>query len=228
MTDDPEKDRRTRILDAAEEAFATLGYEGASLRQIAAGAGVNLAAAYYYFGSKEGLFKEVMERRFEPLKQQHLQALRSAAEAARGKPLPVAKILEALILPPVCRAAQAGNNPSIAQRLIGRMVTEPNRACQELLAQIFSEVREEFMAALRLSLPKVSDADLFWRLEFIWGAIAFILCNPSRIETLTRGACTLADAPTVAGQMLEFFSAGFKPLQIASRNKAARRSRPAI
>lgn len=53
------KSERTRaaILDAALELFQAHGYEGATMRAIAAKAGVSLGNAYYYFASKEHLIQ---------------------------------------------------------------------------------------------------------------------------------------------------------------------------
>src|ERR1700741_1468348 len=47
---------RQRISDAARERFMRDGYEGATVRAIAADAGVDVAMVYYFFDSKEGLF----------------------------------------------------------------------------------------------------------------------------------------------------------------------------
>ena len=55
------EDTRRRILETALEVFAAEGYEGASTRQLAERAGVNLPAIQYYFGSKEGLFRAVID-----------------------------------------------------------------------------------------------------------------------------------------------------------------------
>lgn len=55
------EDTRRRILEAALDLFAANGYEGASTRQIAEGAGVNLPAIQYYFGNKEGLYRAIIE-----------------------------------------------------------------------------------------------------------------------------------------------------------------------
>jgi TetR/AcrR family transcriptional regulator, regulator of cefoperazone and chloramphenicol sensitivity len=56
------EDTRRRILEAALEIFATEGYEGTSTRLLAERAGVNLPAIQYYFGSKEGLYRAVIEQ----------------------------------------------------------------------------------------------------------------------------------------------------------------------
>ncbi|MEZ5122281.1 MAG: helix-turn-helix domain-containing protein [Solirubrobacterales bacterium] len=48
-------DRRAAILDAAMEAFATRGYHGTSLDDVAAAAGVSKALIYEHFSSKQNL-----------------------------------------------------------------------------------------------------------------------------------------------------------------------------
>ena len=53
---------REAILEAATRRFATQGYERAGVREIAADAGVTAALVNRYFGSKEGLFAEVIRR----------------------------------------------------------------------------------------------------------------------------------------------------------------------
>src|SRR6476646_2735695 len=56
-------DKKDHILDVAERVFAELGYDGASIRQISGEANVNMDMLNYYFGSKEGLFLAIFERR---------------------------------------------------------------------------------------------------------------------------------------------------------------------
>lgn len=51
---------RQAILDAAHHRFSKEGYDGASLREIAADAKVDAALVSRYFGSKEELFVEVL------------------------------------------------------------------------------------------------------------------------------------------------------------------------
>jgi len=199
-----------RILDAAENAIADQGFAGASLRHIVSEAKVNLATVYYYFGSKRGLLEAVLKRRFGPLRQEHLALLQEFEEAAKGKPLPVEKILEAMVSPPLRLAATAPIHRRAVTRLIGRIVGEPNEETQEVLRSQHAEVRSAFLKALRRSLPKVPLPVLQWRLEFIWGALAFTLCNPRRIELETHGKCDPADAATVQRQMVRFFAPGFK------------------
>ena len=52
---------REAILEAAEHIFGDEGLEGARTDAIATAAGVNKALLYYYFRSKEGLYRAVLE-----------------------------------------------------------------------------------------------------------------------------------------------------------------------
>jgi AcrR family transcriptional regulator/DNA-binding MarR family transcriptional regulator len=58
-THDPEGNRRA-VLAAARRLFAAHGYQGVSIRAIAAAAGVTPGLVMAYFGSKDGLFREVV------------------------------------------------------------------------------------------------------------------------------------------------------------------------
>ncbi len=56
----PSDDRRAAILTAAEVVFLARGYSGASIRAIAAQAGVSSALLYWFFPSKADLFAAVL------------------------------------------------------------------------------------------------------------------------------------------------------------------------
>ncbi|KWX20262.1 TetR family transcriptional regulator [Mycolicibacterium wolinskyi] len=61
---------RQRVIDAAREHFMRDGYEKATVRGIAAAAGVDVAMVYYFFGNKEGLFTaSVLDTPEHPLHQ---------------------------------------------------------------------------------------------------------------------------------------------------------------
>jgi AcrR family transcriptional regulator len=205
-------DRQTRILDAAEEAIAESGFAGASLRHIVCEARVNLATVYYYFGSKVGLMEAVLKRRFGPLRQEHLALLEQFEAAAHGRPLPVEKIIEAMLLPPLRLAANGHAKHQAITRLIGRIVAEPNRQIQEVLSGQRAGVRAAFVKAFQRALPRAPLPDLQWRIEFVWGALAFTLCNPRKIEIETHGACDLRKTKVVLAEMIRFFSPGFHAL----------------
>ena len=60
----PRRDSQAAIFRAAAEEFAERGYEAAGVDRIAAKARVNKAMIYYHFGSKLGLYVEVLREMF--------------------------------------------------------------------------------------------------------------------------------------------------------------------
>jgi AcrR family transcriptional regulator len=60
------QDTREAILAAAREAFAERGYDAASIRVIAAAAGVDPALVHHYFGTKDQLFLDAMRMPVDP------------------------------------------------------------------------------------------------------------------------------------------------------------------
>lgn len=70
------------ILDGAEAAFASDGYDNAKVQAIAAEAGVSLAKLYTTFPGKWDLYRAVHKRRLDVLMREITQALRQAGDIA--------------------------------------------------------------------------------------------------------------------------------------------------
>ena len=76
-----------RILDGAEKAFAARGFEGASLRDIIAEAGVANGAIHYHFKTKEDLFRRVIRRRAQQISKLRIEKLEQCRVADDRPPL---------------------------------------------------------------------------------------------------------------------------------------------
>jgi AcrR family transcriptional regulator len=55
------EETRATLIDVGARLFAQKGYDGVSMRTLAAEAGVNLATVGYHFGGKPGLYQAIME-----------------------------------------------------------------------------------------------------------------------------------------------------------------------
>ena len=67
-----------RILEAAENAFGSLGFERATLADIAAEAGIRRPSLLYHFESKDVLYKAVIRRVFDALKHDLVETMTPA------------------------------------------------------------------------------------------------------------------------------------------------------
>ncbi len=77
---------RDRLLDAAEELFCEHGFEGTSIRDIAASADCNIASVNYYFGGKEKLYEEVWRRHLIPMRDTRIVSINKVMTESDGKP----------------------------------------------------------------------------------------------------------------------------------------------
>jgi AcrR family transcriptional regulator len=71
---------RAALMQAARELFTTQGYAGTNREEIAAAAGVTRGALYHHFGSKEALFRAVVEQ----LEDEMTIAIATAAMSGEG------------------------------------------------------------------------------------------------------------------------------------------------
>jgi len=81
---------RERLIEAAGEMFAELGFHHTTVREICNRAGANIAAVNYHFGDKTGLYTEVVRQSMRAAK---LEAVRAAFD----QNAPPAEILRAVI-----------------------------------------------------------------------------------------------------------------------------------
>src|ERR1700735_2519952 len=93
---DAENETREKLVIAAENLFALHGYQGVTVRAIAADAGVNWSLLGYYFRGKEGLLFEVYRRHCNALNAERFQLLEAARAGAQ--PPQLEKVLEAFVL----------------------------------------------------------------------------------------------------------------------------------
>ena len=77
-------DTREAILDAAREAFAEQGYDGASIRGIATSAGVDPALVHHYFGTKDQLFLAAMNSPIDPARSSRRSSRATGPRSASG------------------------------------------------------------------------------------------------------------------------------------------------
>ncbi len=77
------KERREQLLDVGRSLFAERGFEGTSVEEIAARAGVSKPVVYEHFGGKEGLYAVVVDREVQRL----LDAFTNALSADSPKAL---------------------------------------------------------------------------------------------------------------------------------------------
>jgi AcrR family transcriptional regulator len=146
-------DPRERILSAAGCEFAERGYDAATIRDICAAAGVNVAAVNYYFGDKRRLY-------IESVKHAHESRVRQVPLPEWDSSVPAERRLHDFVDNMLERMLGLGQ-PPWQVRLMMREVLQPTEACRELVEDY---IRPHFavlvailddLAAGRLSQPEL-------------------------------------------------------------------------
>jgi len=81
---DTDKGVKERLLDAAERLFCEHGFEGTSIRDIAASANCNIASVNYYFGGKNNLYIEVWRRHLIPMRDARIASIEKVMSQNQG------------------------------------------------------------------------------------------------------------------------------------------------
>src|SRR5690554_940616 len=196
---------KERILGAAEELFAQQGFGGTSLRQVTSRADVNIAAVNYHFGSKENLINEVFRRRMDEMSSQRLASLE---KARREHPGTLEPVLAAFIEPALALARDRQGGVAFI-RVIARAYAEKNDGLRQFLSEQYGHVLREFARAIAECVPGLDKEQLYWRLDFLSGALTYAMSDFGLIKR-PAAVAELAHRKRAAEELIRFAVAGIK------------------
>jgi AcrR family transcriptional regulator len=206
-----EEGTRERILRTGERLFAERGFNGVSVRELAAAAQVNIASIGYHFDNKEGLLSEVYRRHCEPLIEERL----------RGRPR-VAAIIEAFIRPALAQVEVEDGATFIRLRAV--LSGENSELLEKLVAENFDQSSTAFIDKLCECLPHLSRTDVCWRFHFLLGTIYYTAAGPHRIAAFSNGRCNPSNTEDVIKELVPFMTRAFCA-PATKRQRATRRKR---
>ena len=195
---------KDRILSAAEALFAQQGFAATSLRQVTGRADVNIAAVNYHFGSKENLVNEVFRRRMDQMSETRLVALKAACRDAPGQLEPVL----AAFVEPALAMAQDRHGGADFVRVIARAYAESNDGLRKFLSDRYGHVLREFARAIAGCVPSLGKEDLYWRLDFLAGALVYAMSDFGLIKR-PSGTSESSHRQRAAAALIRFAAAGF-------------------
>lgn len=199
---------KDRILGAAEELFAQYGFAGTSLRQVTTRADVNIAAVNYHFGSKENLVNEVFRRRMDDMTALRLSQLKTALEQHPGELRPV---LAAFVEPALAMSHDRHGGGAFV-RVVARAYAEKNDGLRKFLSDHYGHVLREFGKAIAGCVPGLSKEALYWRLDFLAGALTYAMADFGLIKR-PPNVSEAAHREQAARELIRFAEAGIRANQ---------------
>src|SRR5271169_6345534 len=177
---------REPILCAAEELFATNGFNAVSVREIAQAAGANPGSVTYHFKTKDGLLLEIYRRHCGPMNRRRSELL-AAAKRVRDLQDRLEAIVRAYVLPAFSSGSDLAGGGARFTRLRAVMSAEGNDVARKIIAQTFDDTSHAFIDAIHESLPHIPRTEIVWRGHFLLGALYYTLVTPERVSRLSRG-----------------------------------------
>jgi TetR/AcrR family transcriptional regulator, regulator of cefoperazone and chloramphenicol sensitivity len=137
--DTPDSDgTREKLLQAAAEVFAETGYYGATVRQICARAGTNIALVNYHFGDKMGLYTEVLQ---QTVRTGHVNAIRGALDQ-NGPPEDILRAIVRARMSGMCGGNLADRQFRIVIHELANPTPAMARVVDEVTRPIYKRVLE--------------------------------------------------------------------------------------
>lgn len=202
---------KTKILNAAEALFAEHGFEQTSLRQITAGADVNLASVNYHFGSKKALIQAVMARyltHFMPALDTELKALQDEV-AARGGQVTSRQVFDCFRAPLNGLTAVNKRGPTHFLSLLGFAYAEIQGHLRKYTMQEFGDVMLRLADMLHQANPQLTAADVFWRLHFVLGATVFAQVSGQALQEIAAAEFDEhVSAADIVDKLIPFIAGG--------------------
>lgn len=139
---------RGRLRREASRVFAEQGYEQASLRDICSHAEVGLGAVAYYFGSKQGLYREIVVGSFQDL---IAQGSPPSWDGVEDPELALGRWIRFFL-----RIVFLKSQDREVGRLLTRELTQPTGILDDIVSQVFMPLRAQVreLVAAFLGLPK--------------------------------------------------------------------------
>jgi AcrR family transcriptional regulator len=199
-------DTKEQIISVAKRLFAERGFAGTTLRNVISEADVNLAAVHYHFGSKEELFRAVVQRFARPIVEQELSLLKQLQTG--GRVPSVEEILTAVLKPCLEFLAQDREFLLVHTQFMGRCWAEPE-PLKSIVEGEFAASMEAFLDVLQRALPDQSRSQLAWKFDLVIAALVRVQSEAGQPLALLQS--TDPESVQVAiDRLVKFLSAGMR------------------
>ncbi len=198
---------RDRLLDVAEEFFADRGFDGTSIRDLAAGAGCNIASVNYYFGSKENLYAEVWRRHLLTLRDARIDSIDEVMNKSAGKP-----DLEDLLR----SFAQAFIGPFVDESgsrlitLIAREMINPHLPSSMFDNDVIRPTISAMQKALAQACPDLPESKVPLVMFSLIGQLVHTIRMKAMSEWTDDGAFAMFEPAKVIDHIVDFSAAGIR------------------
>jgi TetR/AcrR family transcriptional regulator, regulator of cefoperazone and chloramphenicol sensitivity len=201
------EDTRAKLLEAAAEVFAEIGYHRATVRNICARAGVNGALVNYHFGDKLELYAQTLERLVSV-------ARLDAVRAALNQNAPPETILREAIRARL-RGVAAGDQSGWLFRILAHELAQPTpamiRVVKSVLRPLYNQVYENVGALI--GLPAADEQTRLCVHSIMGQVITYVLARPILAHLWPDMKMTPENLDRIADHIADFSLANLRQVR---------------
>ena len=204
----PAKGVRDRLVDAAEELFAECGFDGTSIRDLAAAAGCNIASVNYYFGGKEKLYIEIWRGHLLLLRDTRIASIDKVMAESGGEPR-----LEELLR----SFAYAFIGPLVDERggarlikLMAREMIDPHLPPSMFVDEVIKPTLSAMQGALSKACPDLPESKVALVVFSLIGQLIHTIRVKTMLHSMDDEALAMFEPVKVIDHIVAFSAAGIK------------------
>ena len=203
-----DKHVRDRLIDAAEELFCEHGFEGTSIRDIAATARCNIASVNYYFGGKDKLYTEVWRRHLLLMRDTRIASIQKAVSQDDGKPRLedlLRSYANAFVEPLVGESRGGRFIKLMAREMVDRHLPR-NMFVKEMIIPVMTALQE----ALMKTCPGLEESKARLAILSIVGQLIHTVVAETMLEQTDSPELAKFELTEVVNHIVKFSAAGIR------------------
>ena len=197
-----------RILNAAEFEFAEKGFDGASMKALAARADVSQSLLHYHFASKGKLYEAVIRKRSKLINDERILRLETI-DLTQEQALH--QVIEALFLPAL---GPLGGGRAYA-RIFAGLIAGHERD-QALVHECYDPTAQKFVDAIAKALGGINRTIAAQIYQFSLGVLASVISRDGRAERLGGEHAVPMEDGTLMKRLASFVVGGAQAMARSS------------
>jgi AcrR family transcriptional regulator len=205
------------MLDVAERLFAANGYDGVSLRALAAAADADLGLIHYHLGGKLDLYRAVWARWFPPVD----MTKPSLARPPLPKDAPLETNVRTFVdrfFGPLITLFETPRGRHMLT-ILGREIFDPKAASRGVLKTYLDPRASLLVDDIRALMPSLSKAEVSLAYSMMTGIASNVFVQHAHALRSLRGATKVDDMLKSLPAVIDFVVGGWMRIYESSTNR---------
>lgn len=199
---------RDRLLDSAERLFPERGFDGTSIRDLAAAAGCNIASVNYYFGGKEKLYIEIWRSHLHVLRETRVASIDKVLSESAGRPS-LEDLLRSFALAFIGPLVDESGGPRL-MKLMAREMIDPHLPPSMFGDDVIKPTLSAMQQALAKACPGLPESKVPLVVFSLIGQLVHTIRVKMMLQSMDDEALAMFEPARLIDHIVAFSAAGIR------------------